>query len=101
MKIKEESSPFFAYTSEKINERNSTVNMTAVAIVAIIAWALVSIIENSKNKKLGKNENKEAEAYKAEIEALKERVSVLEKIVTDEKYDLKRQFADLEKDKVA
>ena len=75
--------------------------MTAVAIVAIIAWALVSIIENSKNKKLGKNENKEAEAYKAEIEALKERVSVLEKIVTDEKYDLKRQFADLEKDKVA
>ena len=75
--------------------------MTAVAIVAIIAWAVVSIIENSKNKNANKNKNKDAEAYKAEIEALKERVCVLEKIVTDEKYDLKRQFADLEKDKVA
>ena len=75
--------------------------MTAVAIVAIISWALVSIIESSKNKNANKMKNKEAQAYKEEIEALKERVSVLEKIVTDEKYDLKKQFADLEKDKVA
>ncbi len=76
-------------------------NMTAVAIVAICAWALVTIIESAKDKKGRKLNTKEADAYKAEIAELKERVSVLEKIVTDERYDLKKQFADLEKDRVA
>jgi len=32
----------------------------------------------------------------AELHALEERVRVLERIVTDERYDLKRQFKDLE-----
>ncbi len=76
-------------------------NMTAVAIVAICAWALVSIIDTAKDKNRKKLSNKDADAYKAEIAELKERVSVLEKIVTDERYDLKKQFADLEKDQVA
>ncbi len=76
-------------------------NMTAVAIIAIIAWAIVSITGSSKTKKSNKASDKVVEAYQAEIASLKERVSVLEKIVTDEKYDLKKQFADLEKDKVA
>ncbi len=76
-------------------------NMTAVAIVAICAWALVSIIDNAKDKNRKKLNTKEVDAYKTEIAELKERVSVLEKIVTDERYDLKKQFADLEKDRVA
>lgn len=76
-------------------------NMTAIAIVAICAWALVSIVDSAKDKSKRKLNNKEADAYKAEIAELKERVSVLEKIVTDERYDLKKQFADLEKDRVA
>ncbi|BFT31179.1 hypothetical protein D210916BOD24_23550 [Alteromonas sp. D210916BOD_24] len=76
-------------------------NMTAVAIVAICAWALVSIIDNAKDKNRKKLNSKEVDAYKTEIAELKERVSVLEKIVTDERYDLKKQFADLEKDRVA
>ena len=76
-------------------------NMTAVAIVAICAWALVSIIDNAKDKNRKKLNTKEVDAYKTEITELKERVSVLEKIVTDERYDLKKQFADLEKDRVA
>ena len=76
-------------------------NLTAIFIVAIIAWAIVSITGSSKTKKSNKASDKAAEAYQAEITSLKERVSVLEKIVTDEKYDLKKQFADLEKDKVA
>ncbi|WP_412727708.1 hypothetical protein [Alteromonas sp. D210916BOD_24] len=75
--------------------------MTAVAIVAICAWALVSIIDNAKDKNRKKLNSKEVDAYKTEIAELKERVSVLEKIVTDERYDLKKQFADLEKDRVA
>jgi len=32
----------------------------------------------------------------AELRALEERVRVLERIVTDERYDLKRKFKDLE-----
>jgi len=76
-------------------------NMTAVAIIAIIAWAIVSITDSVKTKKSNKVSDKTSRAYEAEIASLKERVSVLEKIVTDEKYDLKKQFADLEKDKVA
>jgi hypothetical protein len=76
-------------------------NTTAIAIVAIVAWAIVSIVDRAKDKSAKKVSTKERESYQADIAALKERVSVLEKIVTDEKYDLKRQFADLEKDKVA
>jgi hypothetical protein len=32
---------------------------------------------------------------------MRERIEILEKIVTDEKYDLNRKFDDLKKDKVA
>jgi len=77
------------------------VNLTAIIIVAICAWALVSIVDSAKDRSKKKVNSKEAEAYKAEIAELKERVSVLEKIVTDERYDLKKQFADLENDRVA
>lgn len=75
-------------------------NMTAIAIVAIIAWALVSIVESRKEKNKGLAK-KDRDALEAEIAQLKERVATLEKIVTDDGYDLKKQFADLEKDKVA
>ena len=76
-------------------------NMSAIAVVAICAWALVTIVESAKDKSRKKFSNKETDAHKAEIAELKERVSVLEKIVTDERYDLKKQFADLESDRVA
>lgn len=76
-------------------------NLTAIAIVAIVCWAIVSIIESVKDKNKDKLTSKQTQNYEAEIASLKERVSVLEKIVTDEKYDLKKQFDALEKDKVA
>lgn len=75
-------------------------NVTAIAIVAIIAWALVSIVESRKEKNKGLAK-KDRDALETEIATLKERVATLEKIVTDDGYDLKKQFADLEKDKVA
>ncbi|MEW9797622.1 hypothetical protein [Alteromonas sp. CYL-A6] len=74
--------------------------MTAIAIVAIIAWALVSIVDARKDKKKGVT-NKNQEALEAEVARLKDRVATLEKIVCDDNYDLKKQFAELEKDKVA
>jgi hypothetical protein len=76
-------------------------NLTAIFIVGIVCWAIVAIIDSVKDKNKDKLSSKRAQTYEAEIASLKERVSVLEKIVTDEKYDLKKQFEDLEKDKVA
>ncbi|NDV89822.1 hypothetical protein GTH32_01255 [Alteromonas sp. 345S023] len=76
-------------------------NLTAIFIVGIVCWAIVAIIDSVKDKSKDKLSSKQAQTYESEIASLKERVSVLEKIVTDEKYDLKKQFDDLEKDKVA
>ncbi|GGW73278.1 hypothetical protein GCM10007391_01080 [Alteromonas halophila] len=76
------------------------VNMTAIAIVAIIGWVIVTIVESRKDKNKGMAK-KDRAALEAEIATLKDRVATLEKIVTDDGYDLKKQFADLEKDKVA
>ena len=76
-------------------------NMTAIAIVAIIAWALVSITTDRKSKRKSKQETLSS-AEKAEMiarmDAMQERIEVLEKIVTDEKYDLNREFENLTKD---
>ncbi|WP_373284977.1 MULTISPECIES: hypothetical protein [Bowmanella] len=68
--------------------------MTAVAIVAIVCWALVELV-NSRHKKAPKLNETELNNLKQELSTLKERVQTLEKIVTDENYDLKRQFDNL------
>lgn len=67
-------------------------NITAVAIVAIVCWAIVELV-NSRNKKAPKGQ--ELNALQQELTALKDRVQTLEKIVIDENYDLKKQFDDL------
>ncbi|MDU0354508.1 hypothetical protein RS130_11690 [Paraglaciecola aquimarina] len=79
-------------------------NMTAIAIVAISCWAIVELVNGPKGKKRAKREAEKTNLtsdLEKEVAALKERVEVLEKIVTDKKYDLHRQFEDLKKDKVA
>lgn len=76
-------------------------NLTAIFIVGIVCWSIVAIIQTAKDKSSDSKRSKHSAAYEAEIAALKERVSVLEKIVTDEKYDLNKQFDALKKDKVA
>ncbi|QJR81790.1 hypothetical protein CA267_013990 [Alteromonas pelagimontana] len=76
-------------------------NLTAIAIIAIIAWAVVSIVETTKDKKKKQQESKNSGELQNQIAQLKERIEVLEKIVTDENYDLKKQFSNLDKDKVA
>lgn len=76
-------------------------NLTAVGIVAIVCWALVELFNGPKGKKKDKQDVQHTEAMQQELAALKERVQTLEKIVTDEKYDLNRQFDDLKKDRVA
>ncbi|MCF2949986.1 phage shock protein B [Paraglaciecola aquimarina] len=79
-------------------------NMTAIAIVAIACWAVVELVNGPKNRKKSKSSQEPDQAtldLQQQVEAMRERIETLEKIVTDEKYDLHRQFDDLKKDKVA
>ena len=74
-------------------------NMTAIAIVAIICWTIVSLVDSRK----AKNKNKQTKpadnsAMYARMDEMRARIETLEKIVTDEKYDLHRQFDELSKD---
>lgn len=76
-------------------------NMTAVAIVAIICWAIVELTKGPREKKKGKADQMENDALRQEIADLKERVATLEKIVTDEKYSLNKEFENLKKNDAA
>jgi hypothetical protein len=76
-------------------------NMTAIAIVALVCWAIVELVNGPRSKKKDKKESHAVDNSAQEIAALKDRIETLERIVTDEKYDLNRQFDDLKKDKVA
>lgn len=74
-------------------------NMTAIAIVGIICWTIVSLVDSRK----AKNKNKQTKiegnsAMQAQMDQMQARIETLEKIVTDEKYDLHRQFDELSKD---
>lgn len=79
-------------------------NMTAIAIVAIVCWAIVELVNGPKGKKKEKKDTERqniTQDLEREVIAMRERIETLEKIVTDEKYDLNRQFDNLDKDKVA
>ena len=76
-------------------------NITAVAIVGIVCWAIVELTNGSKAKKKNKVTLQQDAELAQQVADLKARIETLEKIVTDEKYDLHRQFDDLKKDKVA
>lgn len=76
-------------------------NLTAIFIVGIIAWALVSLFGGSeggrRNKKRWDDADKKIADLEHELEKMTDRIKVIEKIVTDEKYELNRQFDELNK----
>jgi cell division protein FtsB len=72
-------------------------NITPIAIVALVAWAIVSIVRSFTDKSSKKMRDKEKVQLEAEIAALKERVEVLEKIVTDDSYTLRQEIDALNK----
>jgi hypothetical protein len=79
-------------------------NFTAILIVAIVSWAIVKLVNGPKGKKKDKKETDQinlANRLERDMAVMRERIEILEKIVTDEKYDLNRQFDDLKTDKVA
>ncbi|MBC3767882.1 hypothetical protein [Neptunicella marina] len=69
-------------------------NLTPIAIIAIIFWGTAEIIKQIKKKNPAAEAQNDPEIMN-QIAALKERVETLEKIVTDDGYDLKKQFKSL------
>lgn len=71
-------------------------DMTAIAIVAIICYAIVSLSKNrtpsKKNKSFESQLQSEHAQMQHELASMAERLAVLEKIVTDEKYQLNKEF---------
>lgn len=71
-------------------------DLTAIAIVGIVFGVGCSIINSILSYKKEKHKNSTSSSFdQQELESLKERVATLEKIVTDEKYQLNREFDNL------
>jgi len=67
-------------------------------VVAIVAISCAAGAYNSylRSKKHTPNNDKAVELY-AELDGLRERVEILEKIVTDDKFQLHKELEDLER----
>ena len=74
-------------------------DMTAIAIVAIISWAIVSVVQGRPPSKKSKAANSQLQSEHAQmqkdLQVMAERLAVLEKIVTDEKYQLNKELNSL------
>ena len=74
-------------------------DITAIAIVAIICGSIVSLTKHKSPNKKTKNDTaqlqQEHSQMQKELNQMAERLAVLEKIVTDEKYQLNREFESL------
>ena len=72
-------------------------NITAVAIVAIVCWAIVELA-GMRKKKHSQQADEKYQALEHSVEQLLERVAILEKIVTDDGYNLKKEIESLNKE---
>jgi hypothetical protein len=73
-------------------------NLTAILIVAIIVGGITSIIStlsNKKNKGSNKFSKQERDDIQVQIQQMNARIETVGRIVTDKKYTLNQQFADL------
>lgn len=68
-----------------------------IAIVAIVGGLIYAAYEQQLKLQEKKLNNHANDDLLKEFSALKERVAVLEKIVTDEKYDLKNEINNLDR----
>ena len=73
---------------------------TAIFVIAVMTLAipLLAIWRNTPAKKARREAREQAEREKrvqGEIDDLRERVETLERIVTDSRYDLRREFETL------
>jgi uncharacterized protein YlxW (UPF0749 family) len=75
-------------------------NLTAIIIIAILSSMVVSIVKTvQKNNKSIKHTDALLSEHESSVEqklaAMQERIEVLEKIVTDEKYNLNKAIDEL------
>ncbi|WP_371192622.1 hypothetical protein [Glaciecola sp. SC05] len=75
-------------------------NLTAIIIIAIICSMIVTLVKTfKKGDQVSKLTQAKISDYESNVEqkliAMQERIEVLEKIVTDEKYHLNKAFSDL------
>lgn len=71
-------------------------NLTAIAIISIIFGTAYGIVKTVLNYKRESVQHKQGDdSLIREIDSLKERVATLEKIVTDDKYQLRKEFEKL------
>jgi len=75
-------------------------NLTAIIIIAIVCGTIMGLVNIfSENNKLNKSTQEKFKKYESNIEEklqnMQARIEVLEKIVTDENYSLKKEFSDL------
>jgi cell division protein FtsB len=64
-------------------------------IVIVFGYKLISL--RMQNRSVRRGDDAERAAWQQQLEQLEERVKVLERIVTDDRYDLKRQFEELDR----
>ena len=64
-------------------------------IVIVFGYKLISL--RMQNRSVRRGDDAERVAWQQQLEQLEERVKVLERIVTDDRYDLKRQFEELDR----
>ena len=71
-------------------------NVTAVAIIGIIFGSIYAVVNAIlKHLKESKKMKTGDDSTQQEIQNLKERVATLERIVTDDKYQLNKEFDSL------
>lgn len=66
--------------------------MGFVVMIVLIACTTSVIMEYLKNQRRKKDTDADAGDFAAQMEALEERIRVLERIVTENKFDLKREI---------
>lgn len=71
-------------------------DITTIVVVALVSgFGYNYLMYKTKMKKLEIKHGNNDEKYAEEIESLKDRIATLEKIVTDEKYQLDREIKGL------
>lgn len=73
---------------------NTSLALFIVAIVAIVFGSRV-LRDHLKVRRTEFERNDAAQEYQSRIDDLEERIRVLERIVTEKNYDLRREISDL------
>lgn len=70
-----------------------------IAVALVLGYLYLTKLEKNKAKKAGRKDaglqSAEVESLRQEIATLDERIQVLERIVTDSRYDLDKEINDL------